>query len=194
MIKLADFGRLAVMTVVAAGLGFASLAHAEDISPEHEKAAREALSAMKATEPFDNILPQIAERLKAELIQTSPNYQDIIVTTVDEKALALAGRRGDLEKEAAAIYARAFTIDELNAIAAFFGSETGKKFITDLPLANREMYKAADIWAAGVERDLITETDVTLRQYIQVPQDGEGAATDGAAAEGTATEGGQSGN
>ncbi len=179
MIKLADFSRLAAMTAVVAGLGFASLAHAEDISPEHEKAAREALAAMKATEPFDNILPQVAERLKAELIQTSPNFQDIITATVDEKALALAGRRGDLEKEAAAIYARTFTIEELNGITAFFSSEAGKKFISDLPLASREMYKAAEIWGAGVERDLITESETELRKYIKTQPEGEAAPAEG---------------
>lgn len=187
MTKLADFGRLVILSTVVAGIGFASLARAEDVSPEQEKAARAAIDALKATEPFDNILPQIAERLKANLIQTSPNYQDVIVTTVDENALALAGRRGDLEKEAAAIYARTFTTEELNEITKFFGSEVGQKFLKDIPLANREMYKAADIWGAGIERDLANESEKELGKYLQ-PQEGDAAAP----ADGAATD--QSGN
>ncbi len=186
MTKFADFSRLAILATVAAGLSLASAARAEDITPEHEKAAREALLALKATEPFDNILPQIAERLKANFIQTSPNYQDIIVTTVDENALALAGRRGDLEAEAASIYARTFTAEELKAMTAFFSSEVGQKFLKDLPLANREMYKAADIWGAGVERDLVNESEKELRKYL-APQE-DPAAQDGAATDGAATD------
>ena len=173
MIKLADFGRVAIVSALAAGLGLASVARAEDITPEHEKAAKETLKALNATEPFDNILPQVAERLKANLIQTSPNYQDVITTTVDDNALALAGRRGDLEKEAASIYAKTFSVEELNAITTFFTSDVGKKFLKDIPLANREMYKAADIWGAGVERDLVAESEKELRKYLQ-PADGSG--------------------
>ncbi|MCO6186329.1 DUF2059 domain-containing protein [Rhizobium sp. L1K21] len=194
MIKLADIGRFVILSTVVAGVGFASIARAEDITPEQEKAARAALDALNATEPFDNILPQIAERLKANFIQTSPNQQDVIVSTVDENALALAGRRGDLEKEAAAIYARTFTVEELNAITAFFSSDVGQKFLKDVPLANREMYKAADIWGAGIERDLVNESEKELRKYLQ-PQEGDAAATDGAAAaDGAATDGQNTGN
>ncbi len=130
------------------------------------KAAYAAIKATGATVPFDSILPNIAEQLKASFIQASPNYQDIISSTVDNDALALAGRRGDLEKEAATIYAKTFTADELNTIANFFNSDVGKKFLKDVPLANRELFKAADIWSAGVQRDLTKSSADKLEKII----------------------------
>ena len=166
MFKFADFGRTAAASLIIAGLGLSGVARAADATEAQMKAAHAAIEAIGATRPFDNILPDISERLKADLIQASPNFQDIISKTVDEKALALAPRRGDLEKEASAIYAKAFTVDELNAIATFFNSDVGKKFLKDVPLANRELYKAADIWASGVQRDLGTESTQALDKII----------------------------
>ena len=90
--------------------------------------------------------------------------QDAITTTVDAKALELAPRRADLEREAALTYARAFTVDELNAISAFYSSEAGKKLLKDGPIATRELMKAADIWAAGINRDLNTASMTELQK------------------------------
>ncbi len=166
MIKIADLGRAACLSLCLAGFGLSAPASAQEASDAHLKAARAAIDAMGATDPFDNILPQIAERLKATLIQASPNFQDIIISTVDEKTLALAGRRGDLEREAASIYAKSFSEAELNAIADFFNSDVGKKFLKDMPITNRELYKAADVWGAGVDRDLAAESDKELEAII----------------------------
>lgn len=166
MLKIADFGRVAAAALIVAGMGFAGAARAAEVTDAQLKAAYAAIKATGATVPFDAILPNIAEQLKAGLIQASPNYQDLISKTVDEKALALAPRRGDLEKEAATIYANTFTVDELNAIANFFNSDVGKKFLKDVPLANRELFKAADIWSAGVQRDLQKSSSEALEKIV----------------------------
>lgn len=166
MISNKGFGRLAAVALLASGLFAGSAANAEEVTPEHLKAARAALAAVNVTKPFDDILPSLAEQLKGTLIQSSPNFQDIINTTVDENALKLAQRRGDLEAEAANIYAKTFTAKELQQIADFYSSPAGKKLLTDGPIAMRELSKAADIWAAGISRDLATQTDAELEKTI----------------------------
>ncbi len=166
MLKFAAFGRVAAAALIVTGFGFASVSKAAEVTDEQLKAAYAAIKATGATVPFDSILPNIAEQLKANFIQASPNYQDIISSTVDDDALALAGRRGDLEKEAATIYAKTFTTDELNTIANFFSSDVGKKFLKDVPLANRELFKAADIWSAGIQRDLSKSSGDKLEKMI----------------------------
>lgn len=139
---------------------------AQDVSEEQIKAARATIDALGVTNSFDNILPNLAERLKNTLIQASPNHQELITATVDEKALGLAARRSDLEREAAAIYAKTFSVEELNAITAFYSSAAGKKLLNDGPIASRELLKAADIWAAGVSRDLTNEATKSLDEKI----------------------------
>jgi hypothetical protein len=154
MIKLAGLGRTMAATAIILSAVMVPTLRAQDVTDDQIKAARAAIAAINATNGFDNILPSLAERLKTTLIQSSPNYEDLISTTVDGKALELAARRADLEREAATIYAKTFTVDQLNAITAFYTSDAGKKLLNDGPIASREMVKAADIWAAGISRDL----------------------------------------
>jgi hypothetical protein len=127
---------------------------AQEISDAHLKAARAAITSIKATDSMDAILPQANQFLKVELIQKNPNLEEDIVRIVDEETLAIAPRRGDLEKEVATAFAKAFTEQELTEIAAFHNSPTGKKFLSDSPIVGREVNKAVEIWQLGVARDL----------------------------------------
>lgn len=166
MITFAGFGRTIAATLIVSACAMASSVRAQDVTDEQIAAARATINALGVTNNFDNILPNIAERLKGTLIQSSPNHQDLISATVEEKALALAPRRADLEREAAAIYAKTFTVEELKEIADFYSKPVGKKLLKDGPIAARELVKAADIWAAGISRDLAIESDKSLQALI----------------------------
>ncbi|MDX3925376.1 MAG: DUF2059 domain-containing protein [Shinella sp.] len=165
MITFAGFGRTIAATLILSA-GLVGAVKAQDATEEQIKAARATIDALGVTSNFDGVLPNIAERLKGTLIQASPNYQELINATVDEQALALAPRRADLEREAANIYAKTFTVEELKAIADFYGSPVGQKLLKDGPIAARELIKAADIWAAGISRDLAVESDKKLEATI----------------------------
>ena len=167
MMKMNTIGRFAMSAMVVICMSASSAFAADDpISASHIKAARAAMTAIKITDPFDNILPTIAAQLKATLIQGSPNYEALINETVDEQALKFAARRADLEKEAARIYAKAFTEDELNQITAFYSTPAGKKLLKDGPISIRELSKAGDIWATGISRDMSKATDEELEKKI----------------------------
>ncbi|KQM34933.1 MULTISPECIES: DUF2059 domain-containing protein [Agrobacterium] len=162
--KIAGLGKAAAASILISGLVFGTAARAQEISAEHIAAAKQAITALGVTDRFDNILPGLAERLKSELIQSSPNVEDQITATVDAKALELAPRRADLEREAALTYARAFSVEELKAISTFYSSDAGKKLLKDGPIATRELMKAADIWAAGINRDLNASSMAELQK------------------------------
>jgi hypothetical protein len=132
----------------------AAPSHADDISATHLQAARDAISAIHATDAFDRILPAAAQALKGQLIQKDPNYQEDIIAIVDKQTLALAQRRADLETESATDYAKAFTEDELKAIAVFYSSPAGKKLLEKGPQVTAEIGRAAVIWQRGIARDL----------------------------------------
>lgn len=169
--------RLSAAFATVAVLALAVPATAQEISESHLNAARAAVSAINATDQFDGILPQAAHALKSELIQKDPHLQSLIIATVDEKALALAGRRADLEKEAAMAYARVFSEKELNDIAAFYSTETGKKLLSDGPIVMREVIKAADIWQRGVGRDLAAAVAETLASVASENKQQQAAPT-----------------
>ena len=146
---------LSAILVASAVFAFSSPAFSQDVTEAHLKAARAAVAAIHATDPFDNILPQGAAALEQQLIQKNPDMEELITKTVAEKALALASRRTDLEKEAALAYAKVFSEKELTDIAAFYNSDAGKKLLDNGPIVTRELVKAADIWQNGVGRDLV---------------------------------------
>jgi hypothetical protein len=167
MMKMHTIGRFAAGALVAISMSLANAYAADDAIPaSHLKAARAAMAAIHITDPFDNILPTIAAQLKSTMIQGSPNYEQLINEVVDEQALKFAARRADLEKEAARIYAKAFTEQELNEIAAFYSTPTGKKLLKDGPISIRELSKAGDIWATGISRDMSKATDDELEKKI----------------------------
>lgn len=152
-------------------------AQAQEISASHMKAARDAITAIRATEQFDLILPQAAQALKVELIQKDPNLQSVINATVDEKTLAMVGRRADLEREAASAYAKVFTEQQLNEIAAFYNSEAGKKLLADGPIVTREVIRAVEIWQTGVARDLAQAVAEQIAAVAGKSQPAANAAT-----------------
>jgi hypothetical protein len=165
MIKSAVFGRAFVLAVLLSGT-VAAQARAQEIPADQLAAAREAIKSLSVTDRYDDILPTLAERLKAQFIQSSPNFQSQISAIVDEQALALAPRRADLEKEAATIYAKSFSVDELKSISTFFNTEAGKKLMSSTPLIARELGRAADIWSNGISRDLAAQSTDKLRTVI----------------------------
>lgn len=175
---------LAVSGFVAAA---AVQANAQEVSESHLKAARAAITAVHATNNYDVILPAAAQTLKQELIQQNPDLTDVIIATVDEKALGLAGRRADLEREAAIAYAKIFTEEELNAITTFYTSETGKKLLASGPIVAREVVKAAEIWQRGISRDLATEVGKQISDIVDAQVAADKAAGGNAAPQGGAT-------
>jgi len=162
----------AVLTAAMSAFVAMAPANAQDVSDSHLQAARAAIDAIDATDRYDDILPQVAEALKAQLIANNPDLENEILTFVDEETLALAARRADLEREAAEIYARAMTEDDLRAIAAFYQTEAGQSLLRNGPIAAREVTQAAAVWQRGIERDLLEAVSNRLREsgLRQAPQ------------------------
>ncbi|WP_033838848.1 DUF2059 domain-containing protein [Mesorhizobium loti] len=181
---------LCVVLAASAVFALSSPAFSQDVTDSHLKAARAAIAAIHATDSFDNILPQAAAALESQLIQKNPDMQELIGKTINDKAIEMASRRADLEKEAALAYAKVFSEKELNDIATFYGSDTGKKLLDSGPAVTRDLIKAADIWQNGLARDLAQQVGETLAAAskanapvapVTAPAD-DAAPADGAAA------------
>ena len=153
---------------------------AQDISESHLAAAQRAVNETNATTSYDVILLDAATRLKNDLTSTNPDQADLVAIVVDEEALKLAERRGALEREASRLFANSFSEAELNSIAEFFGSDTGRKYLEQTPILARELAKAARVWAAGITRDLGEAVNQRLVAEVQpatpAPAPAEGAA------------------
>lgn len=157
----ATLGSVAILSM---GVG---AVHAEDnISDAQLQSAKKAIAAIHATDQFDEFLPATARDLKDELMRKDPNLANVISETVDEQAMALVKRRADLEKEAARVYAKHFTQEELDQITAFYNSEAGKKLLSEGPNAARDILSAYDVWRQGIAQDLSTNVGKAMSQKV----------------------------
>lgn len=155
--KLTNKLAAAFLAVALAVAGLTTTVVAQEFSESHIAAAKRAMNASRSTDRLDTILPQMAASAKAELIRDRPDREQELTAVVDNAALALASRRGDLENEVAQVFAKVFTEEELVVIADFYESEAGKKFLKESPIVIREMTQASRVWSNGLRRDLSDE-------------------------------------
>ena len=80
-------------------------------------------------------------------------------------------------------YAKVFSEKELNDIAAFYNSDSGKKLLENGPVVTRDLVKAAEIWQNGIARDLAQQVGEALGAAAgakaTAPADGTAAPADG---------------
>ncbi|CAF26170.1 DUF2059 domain-containing protein [Bartonella quintana] len=144
------------------------IVYAQGVSEQHLVSAKKAINAIHATDQFDSFLPTAARDLKNELIGDDPNLATAISEIVDKQALALAKRRSDLEKEIAHVYAKYFTQEQLDAITAFYSSDTGKKFLTEVPSIARDAYSTFDAWRSAIMQDLVKNVKKEMSETLHL--------------------------
>lgn len=179
--KISKWIKCSVLAAVMSGATMtASLA--QDISDSHLEAARKAISAIQATARFDDILPQVALEITSRLISNNPDLEPQINETVDQETLALVSRRADLENDAALIYAKSISEEDLNAIATFYSSSAGQALLNNGAILAREVQQSATVWQRGIERDLLENVSKKLEEVApRAPEDEVQDATEPAA-------------
>ena len=93
-----SFPRAAVLGAAMMAAGFvASGAAAQDaVSESHLAAAKQVAVVTKVLEPFDDILPILAEQTRTAFIQSDPTRAEEIAEVVQNVALTLAPKRTEL--------------------------------------------------------------------------------------------------
>ncbi|WP_455477472.1 DUF2059 domain-containing protein [Bartonella sp. B41] len=156
---------LSIIFVLIMNIG---IINAQGVGDKHLTSAKKSIKALRATDQFDNFLPTAARDLKNELTGDDPNLASAISEIVDKQALALAKRRSDLEKEIAHVYAKYFTREELDAIAAFYSSDTGKKFLTEAPNIARDSYSIFETWRSSIMQDLVKNVKNDMSETLRL--------------------------
>ncbi|MTI16740.1 DUF2059 domain-containing protein [Rhodobacteraceae bacterium RKSG542] len=125
-LKYAVVGGVAA-AVMAGAMLVAPVSAQETFSESHIAAAKAAINATRAAETFDNILPDVAEQTRTLFIRSNPAMSAEIDVVVNEVALQMVSRRGELDQVIYEVWARRFTEAELKQIAEFYNTEAGKK-------------------------------------------------------------------
>jgi hypothetical protein len=152
--------------VLAFGIvvGLSGAVRADEVTPEHLAAAREAVDAAKTFKGFDNLLPLMVQNTQNRLIRLRPDQHQVISQVVDQESLQLASRRVDLDNDVARIMAKYFTQEELQQIAAFYKTTAGIKLADLLPKVSSEALQSVKGWSDRVGEELYEKSVAELKK------------------------------
>ncbi|MEJ1158228.1 DUF2059 domain-containing protein [Prosthecomicrobium sp. N25] len=152
-----------VCAVLATG-ALAQQAPQPEPSKEHLASARAAIEASRVTEGFDNILLGVAQQTKALFQRSGPSIAQDIEDVTNKVALELAPRRIDLDRQIQIAWASKFTKPELDEIAKFYTSPTGKKLAAETQSMVRAATEAVVEWQQKLSTDMVAKVRDELRK------------------------------
>ncbi|MCX2723232.1 DUF2059 domain-containing protein [Roseibium salinum] len=159
------FPRAAVLGAAMVLAGFiSSNATAQEISESHLAAAKKVASATKILEPFDDILPVLAEQTRTAFVQSDPTRAEEIIEVTQKVALELAPKRAELNERVYRVWAEHFTEAELNELAAFYSTELGQKLTQTIPVVTQFSVGAAREWQDKISTEMVTMVQEELKK------------------------------
>lgn len=156
---------MAAMLVVAGSTGLSAQTANEagqsgeeqTLTPDHLRAAQRAITAAKASEGFDQILPTLAEQTQGLFTRSYPALTTQIEEVTIQVAIEMAQRRPQLDRTIQEIWARRFSIDELNEITEFYNSPIGEKVADLSPSISALSVGASKQWADALSTEMVEE-------------------------------------
>ncbi|WP_297586752.1 DUF2059 domain-containing protein [Roseibium sp.] len=150
--------RVAVLGAAIITAGFlttASMAQ-DSISESHLAAAKKVAAATKVLEPFDDILPILAEQTRTAFIQSDPTRAEEIIEVTQGVALQLAPRRAELNDLVYNAWYQSFSEAELTELAEFYNTELGQKLTNTIPAITQYSVGAAREWQDKISTQMVT--------------------------------------
>lgn len=135
----------------------------ESFTPEHLRAAQRAIDASRATEGFDEILPTLAEQTQGLFVRSYPSLTAQIEDVTTQVAIEMAQRRPQLNRTIQEIWARRFTVEELNGIADFYTSPLGAKVAELSPSISALSVGASKQWADAISTEMVEEVRARMK-------------------------------
>ena len=138
----------------AAVLLLTAPARAQSPSPESTAAARELVNTMNLAEQFKTMMPMIMKNLKPAMVHGRSDLDrdyDVLVPILLE---GFQARIGELIDAVSVIYAGNFSAEELRAVAAFYKTPAGQKFLQKTPAVMQQTMAAGQQFGQSVAADM----------------------------------------
>jgi hypothetical protein len=140
-----------------------ALSNAQEITASQLAVALDVVHNTKDMKEFDGVLWKLSGQVENQLIAQRPDLSDKIIAAVQAAALKLASRRADLDNDAARIWAKLFSEDELKAIDAFFKSPAGQKYADLEGQIYQETLSAVGQWQDRLGDELVQQSHSELK-------------------------------
>jgi hypothetical protein len=123
------------------------------VEPERLAAARDLLQATNTESQFTTVIPMMFGQLKQSMPPAGPKMQEELDKVFDEVQKQFIERRNEVLDQIAVLYAQKFSAEEMKALADFYRSPIGQKFIAAMPELTAEAMKMGNIWGRTIAMD-----------------------------------------
>lgn len=130
--------------------GGAPAAQNEAVDEARLAAARDLLRVTGSYELFDTMTSLVFRSLSQQLLMSNPKIGKELAEVIGETQKLFRERKDELIEQIARIYAERFAADELKAVADFYRSPTGQKFVAALPELTRKGFQIGEEWGKRI--------------------------------------------
>jgi hypothetical protein len=143
-----------VAGLIAVAFAWPGTALPQTVSPEAVAAAKELMVAAKVTDQINLMLPHIMQQLKPLIVKGNPELDRDFDALMPAIKASMNTQLEAFLNDAAQIYARHFTADEIRQVTSFYRTPTGEKFLQKQPEVVQETFARADVFGKAVAADL----------------------------------------
>jgi hypothetical protein len=156
---------LPILALLCGILGSLGPARADEPSPAAIAKAKELLAAEKSLETSDALLGVIVGNTEKLLESANPGRGPESREFMEKFFLPEARRRlPEFIDMIAALWARYYSIEDMDTMIAFFRSKTGQKLIALQPRLLQDQMNLGGMWGATVARDTFRKFEPQLKQ------------------------------
>jgi len=133
-------------------------------SPAGVAAADELLTAMGVKETIATVVPSMLAELEQNVTKTRPELRDALRRTLKEIQPEFDAGAKDMYEKAEALLAVDMTDKELQDVAGFFVSASGKKFLATQPVFFQQLGNLVDPWREKLSTDIVARARAELKK------------------------------
>ena len=152
---------LFALTIAAAAL---PAARAQAPDPARVAAAKQLMDAAGAAKQFDEVMPLLAGQVSQNLMRLAPDKGKDIADVFLKLIPRFSEKKGILLEQIAGLYAKELSLEELNAIVAFYKSPVGAKFAAVQPSIMRQSMALGQRWGQQIGIELDAEARQELKK------------------------------
>jgi uncharacterized protein len=125
-------------------------------------AAEELLTTMGMTKQFDAVIPMMMQQIRQIILQANPSATKEVDDAIKALMVKFSQRKNEVIPLAAQVYARRLTIEDMQAMSAFFKTPAGQRYVEMTPQLTQESMMIGQQWG----QKLGQEVEQEMRQEL----------------------------
>lgn len=155
---------LIVVTMLAALAALPGMSSAQAPDAARIAAAKQMMEVAGSAAQFDQVMPLMSQQMSQAFKNIAPGNATEIDDVFRQLVPKFIERKGELLDQIATLYATEMTLDELNAIVAFYKSPAGVKFAAVQPKILRDSMALGQRWGQKIGAEFADEARRELKK------------------------------